>query len=229
LTMGRFSTPASFVGLFIMFMATVPWMALCLIQPPGSIQGKGGSKTHRTKSILFSDVSEDELNQKLINFTQIDVADKRTGPIAEELAAVPTTPKFAPPISETKFQTIQDRRVNVQFKYTGGCGLKLYYLFAAQHLKKKFPDIRIIRKVIAIRGDETVFEIRIDDKLVYSKRPDKKGVYLEFETFEDIIKKTRRAKRPNSIVYGDPESYPFQKQNEEAADDDESMDGGLIQ
>eukprot|EP00638_Chattonella_subsalsa_P005545 CAMPEP_0117746542 /NCGR_PEP_ID=MMETSP0947-20121206/8005_1 /TAXON_ID=44440 /ORGANISM="Chattonella subsalsa, Strain CCMP2191" /LENGTH=229 /DNA_ID=CAMNT_0005563879 /DNA_START=78 /DNA_END=767 /DNA_ORIENTATION=+ len=141
----------------------------------------------------------------------------------EELATLPTLPKFAPPMTEQKFATMQDRRVSMYFRYTGGVGLKLYYLFAAKHFKQDFPELKISRKVLPCRNDkdrlETTFEIHIDHKLVYQKRPEKKAVYLELSTIEEAIVKARREKRPNTVVYGDPSTY--QKSNNETEKQEE--------
>ncbi|CAB1113182.1 unnamed protein product [Ectocarpus sp. CCAP 1310/34] len=117
--------------------------------------------------------------------------------------------EFAPPMTVRKFKTMQDRRVPVSIKYSGGGGFKRYFEEIAKVLKRHFPDVLIDREIVEVSStrEEEVFEIRIDGKLVCAKRRGKPGVFLHMETFAQAIRKARQRRRPGAIVYGDQETY----------------------
>ncbi|CAM9535192.1 unnamed protein product [Ectocarpus sp. 12 AP-2014] len=117
--------------------------------------------------------------------------------------------EFAPPMTVRKFKTMQDRRVPVSIKYSGGGGFKRYFEEIAIVLKRHFPDVLIDREIVEVSStrEEEVFEIRIDGKLVCAKRRGKPGVFLHMETFAQAIRKARQRRRPGAIVYGDQETY----------------------
>ncbi|CAM9473185.1 unnamed protein product [Scytosiphon promiscuus] len=131
--------------------------------------------------------------------------------------------EFAPPMTVRKFMTMQDRRVPVLIKYSGGGGFKRYFEEIAKVLKRHFPDVIIDREIVEVSStrEEEVFEIRIDGKLVCAKRRGKLGVFLHMDTFAQAIRKARQRRRPGSIVYGDQETYMNVKAltDERTADD----------
>eukprot|EP00903_Cladosiphon_okamuranus_P019110 g17583.t1 len=133
--------------------------------------------------------------------------------------------EFAPPMTVRKFKTMQDRRVPVSIKYSGGGGFKRYFEEIAMVLKRHFPDVIINREIVEVSStrEEEVFEIRIDGKLVCAKRRGKLGVFLHMETFAQAIRKARQRRRPGSIVYGDHETY----QNVKALTDQRTADDSL--
>jgi len=139
----------------------------------------------------------------------------------EEHDVPPLSPQFSPPMTLQKYETMQRKRIHVHFRYTGGAGLKLFFLFAATQLKERFPELVISKTVVPCRSErereETLFEITIDDKLVYSKRPEKKAVYLEMSSLSETVMKARREKRPKG-VYGDPSTYDFDSLQKNASD-----------
>eukprot|EP00752_Nemacystus_decipiens_P017324 g15520.t1 len=124
-----------------------------------------------------------------------------------------------------KFKTMQDRRVPVTIKYSGGGGFKAYFEEIAMVLKRHFPDVIIDREIVEVSSmrEEEVFEIRVDGKLVCAKRRGKPGVFLHMETFVQAIRKARQRRRPGSIVYGDQETY----QNVKALTDQRTADDSL--
>lgn len=135
-----------------------------------------------------------------------DVAGLGTG-VAEPTEDIASF-DFAPPMTVHKYQTMQDRRVPVMIKYTGGGGFKRYYDEIVHVLKMHFPDVRIAREIVeGSTREEEIFEIRIDGKLVCTKRRRKPGVYLHMETLQQAIRKARQRRRPGAIVYGDEETY----------------------
>ncbi|CAM9726218.1 unnamed protein product, partial [Hapterophycus canaliculatus] len=83
--------------------------------------------------------------------------------LEEEVASF----EFAPPMTVRKFMTMQDRRVPVLIKYSGGGGFKRYFEEIAKVLKRHFPDVIIDREIVEVSStrEEEVFEIRIDGKL----------------------------------------------------------------
>eukprot|EP00904_Undaria_pinnatifida_P010333 jgi/Undpi1/642/HiC_scaffold_10.g04106.m1 len=93
--------------------------------------------------------------------------------------------EFAPAMTVRKFATMQDRRVPVAIKYSGGGGFKRYFEEISTVLKRHFPDVLINREIVEVSStrEEKVFEIRIDGKLVCTKRRGKPGVFLHMETF----------------------------------------------
>lgn len=133
--------------------------------------------------------------------------------------------EFAPAMTVHKFETMQDRRVPVAIKYSGGGGFKRYFEEIATVLKRHFPDVLIDREIVEVSStrEEKVFEIRIDGKLVCTKRRGKPGVFLHMDTFAQAIRKARQRRRPGSIVYGDQETY----QNVKALTDERTAGGFL--
>ena len=54
----------------------------------------------------------------------------------------------APALSYDKFLTMQDKRVVVTIRYSGGVGLKPYFLTVAKKLKQSHPDVVLERRIL---------------------------------------------------------------------------------
>eukprot|EP00752_Nemacystus_decipiens_P001355 g1344.t1 len=111
--------------------------------------------------------------------------------------------EFAPPMTVRKFKTMQDRRVPVTIKYSGGGGFKAYFEEIAMVLKRHFPDVIIDREIVEVSSmrEEEVFEIRVDGKLVCAKRRGKPGVFLHMETFVQSLR-TSKGRREAGVFDG---------------------------
>ena len=77
----------------------------------------------------------------------------------------------APPLSFSKFLTMQGKRVIVTIRYSGEAGLKPYFLTAAKKIKASHPDVILERRQLADMDKEDPnaepsFEILVDGKVV---------------------------------------------------------------
>lgn len=123
----------------------------------------------------------------------------------------------APPISYTKFLTMQEKRTVVTIRYSGDAGLKPYFLTMAKKLKTSHPDIIIERRILpAVVDGEATFEVLVDGKVVIGKsRPRKlargvvmiqnngrRSVFVSMGELDLAISRARRKHRP-STAYGD--------------------------
>ena len=116
---------------------------------------------------------------------------------------------LSPPMTLSKYQTMRNKRVVLTIRYSGGSGLKAAYEAAAAIIKERFPDVLVQRTVLEVQSqkDEDQFEILVDGKLAYLKRKDKPGVFLQMDTLEQFIRRARRRRRPDQLVYGDMDTY----------------------
>jgi len=167
----------------------------------------GGDRTSGSES-KESIINDNELKQPLL-----------TSSSSEELF------RLAPPLTFEKFLTMQDKRVVVTICYSGGSGLRPYFLSAAKRIKAAFPDVVIERRILpsVVNGNEdtaaSVFQILVDGKeaigKVRSNRnikfassakslfANKKIVYVSMEHLGFAISRARRRRRPNTSYIGD--------------------------
>ena len=110
----------------------------------------------------------------------------------------------SPPMTVTKFETLQSRRVEVTVNYagTGGWGLQARETLAV--IKEAHPDVRVRR---VIQSDGAGFRVLIDGKTVAaSLAPDNREehtVYLRMSRITAAIEWARRQRRRASEVYGE--------------------------
>ncbi|CAM9324799.1 unnamed protein product [Chrysoparadoxa australica] len=144
-----------------------------------------------------------------------------------------STFKLAPAITVDKFISIQTKRVCMEVQYTGGMGYKAAYTAVRALLKKKFPDVIVGRRVLALSStqarvnrtketkDKGTFRLLCDGRVIYQKPREKDAVYLKMSLMKEHIARARRKRRPEGIVYGDAQTYTRNKQIKEAASGEE--------
>jgi hypothetical protein len=122
----------------------------------------------------------------------------------------------APPISYSKFLTMQEKRAVVTIRYSGDAGLKPYFLTMAKKLKASYPDVIIERRILpAVVDGEATFEVLVDGKVVIGKSRTRKAargvemqqggrrsVFVSMEELDLAISRARRKHRPTTS-YGD--------------------------
>jgi hypothetical protein len=132
------------------------------------------------------------------------------------LAASKLLPE-APPFSYDKYLTMQEKRVVVTVRYSGGAGLKPYFLTVAKKLKLSNPDVVLERRILPTVSDvesEATFEVLVDKKVVVGNgriRKQKVGnvdtshgrsVFVSMQELDLAICRARRRRRP-STLYGE--------------------------
>mmetsp|Transcript_20249 Transcript_20249/g.25108 ORF Transcript_20249/g.25108 Transcript_20249/m.25108 type:complete len:127 (-) Transcript_20249:190-570(-) len=108
-----------------------------------------------------------------------------------------------------KYLKMQQKRVRLVVVYSGGGRhFTKVFLRMKQIISLKFPDVIVEKKIRPVRStrDTGKFDIFIDDKLLWSKPPERDGVFLSMRTLNAAIIRARRLRRPGQIVYGDRES-----------------------
>jgi len=131
---------------------------------------------------------------------------------------------LSPPVSFEKFLTMQDKRVVVTIRYSGGSGLKPYYLTVAKRIKMSHPDVLIEKRILPALDPDTkeepTFEVLVDGKVCVGKGKiqiqklgsksnveDMTGgmsVFVSMQELDTIISKARRRRRPNTLYGDDP-------------------------
>jgi len=108
-----------------------------------------------------------------------------------------------------KFRTMQQKRVRLSIRYSGGerDATKVYSRIK-QLVSLRFPDVVVEKRIRNVRSpkDTGVFEILVDDRLVYSKPTERDGIFLSMRTLTQAIVRARRLRRPGQTVYGDSDS-----------------------
>ena len=114
----------------------------------------------------------------------------------------------------------QDKRAVVTICYSGGSGLRPFFLTAAKRIKASFPDVMIERRVLPSSregGDDSTFEVLVDGKVVIGKTRNRsaprggssanlgslKSVFVSMEGLGVAISKARRRKRPTTSYVSD--------------------------
>jgi hypothetical protein len=128
----------------------------------------------------------------------------------------------SPPLTDEKFVTMQEKRVVVTVRYSGGAGLKPYFLTVAKKLKASHPDVLLERLILpSVDHDEVEaasFEVLVDGKKVIGNGRSSKqkvgqdmaharSVFVSMQAMDAAISRSRRKRRP-STVYGDEERSP---------------------
>lgn len=113
--------------------------------------------------------------------------------------------RFAPPMTLSKYRTMQQKRVRLSIRYSGG---ERYALQTFERIKdivnSCFPDVVVEKSIREVRSsrDTGKFELVVDDRVVYRKPPERQGVFLSMRALTTAIVRARRLRRPGT-VYGD--------------------------
>jgi len=164
-----------------------------------------------------SGVNGDDGNEQQQSFHKLESANL---PAKDGISAEDGLPE-APPLSYTKFLTMQEKRAVVQVRYSEDAGLKPYFLTVAKKLKASHPDVIIERQILSkmdknTDADEPTFEIVVDGKVVVGNgkgRPRKakisrmdmlkgRSIYVSMADLDLAICRARRRLRPTT-VYGE--------------------------
>jgi len=122
------------------------------------------------------------------------------------LPSLSTLP-LSSPLSFSKFLTLQEKRVVVTLRYTGGCGLRPFFLTAAQSIKDTNPDVLIEKTILPVAAGKT-FEILVDSKVVVDGKLKSLvvgtpvSVFLKSLEIDVAIGKARRKRRPKTVYFG---------------------------
>ena len=173
-----------------------------------------GAKT-ATTALLMDEMTKDEFEMDLgtisgNNETTIDDAIRDEAAITE-----------APPLSFSKFLTMQGKRVIVTIRYSGEAGLKPYFLTAAKKIKASHPDVILERRQMADidkedTSSEPSFEILVDGKVVVGNNKSRsrkkignvdlsrsQSIFVSMQELDKEICRARRRRRPAATVYGE--------------------------
>ncbi|GMH57959.1 hypothetical protein TL16_g02508 [Triparma laevis f. inornata] len=100
---------------------------------------------------------------------------------------------------------MQEKRVVVTLRYTGGLNLRPYFLTTASLIKKSHPDCLIEKIILTPKpGGEKTFELLVDEKLVIGRSRcrdlggGKMSVYLNWGDIDAAMIKARRKRRPST-------------------------------
>lgn len=113
--------------------------------------------------------------------------------------------RFSPPMTLSKYRTMQQKRVRLSIRYSGG---ERYALQTFERIKEIvnscFPDVVVEKSIREVRSsrDTGKFELVVDDRVVYRKPPERQGVFLSMRALTTAIVRARRLRRPGT-VYGD--------------------------
>lgn len=121
---------------------------------------------------------------------------------------------FSPPMSIQKFERMQQRRVHITIKYSDTPDYELYCVATHRIVKELFPDVIITRVSLPYYGPKNdnhvtpgVFEVLVDQEVVYTKRRNNIAVYLQIKTIAEAVRRSRRKRRPGAVVYGDTKTF----------------------
>mmetsp|Transcript_45983 Transcript_45983/g.62540 ORF Transcript_45983/g.62540 Transcript_45983/m.62540 type:complete len:233 (-) Transcript_45983:359-1057(-) len=86
--------------------------------------------------------------------------------------------------------TMDTTRVVVTVSYSCGIGLRKFYEATARKVMENHPDVFIRKKLILERqnGNLPFFQIDVDGKSVYTKRPEARGIFLNMVSIKSAIK-----------------------------------------
>jgi len=173
-----------------------------------------GPFTHYAQTSLSSEselVVEQPVNGDHLPFKKLE----NITVTIDEKQLIPT----APHLSYNKFLTMQDKRVVVTIRYSGGAGLKPYFLTVAKKLKASLPDVIIERRILppVEDGDEASFEVLVDGKIIVGKGKPRKqkvarvdmaqsrSVFVSMQELDVAISRARRRRRP-ATQYGEEQT-----------------------
>mmetsp|Transcript_13754 Transcript_13754/g.43442 ORF Transcript_13754/g.43442 Transcript_13754/m.43442 type:complete len:197 (+) Transcript_13754:30-620(+) len=139
--------------------------------------------------------------------------------LAQQHATTAKTPKdesshslgnfrLAPPMTLKKYRTMQQKRVRLSIKYSGGERYALQtYKRMKEIINSCFPDVVVEKHIREVRSsrDTGKFELLVDDRVVYQKPPERQGIFLSMRTLAAAVERARRLRRPGT-AYGDTNS-----------------------
>ena len=111
---------------------------------------------------------------------------------------------LSPPLSFSKYMTMLEKRPQVTIRYTGGVGLRQYYLTLASYLQENHPDCVLSQLILPYNKATKVFEVNLDGKVILGRTAckdlgrDVLAVRINTVKFEAEIAKARRRRRPGS-------------------------------
>jgi hypothetical protein len=151
--------------------------------------------------------------------------------LMEKLDAIPSAPinagellPEAPPMSYSKFLTMQEKRAVVTIRYSGDAGLKPYFLTMAKKIKASHPDVIVERRILppVVDGEASTFEVLVDGKVIIGKSRHRKGggssrgvempqntrrsVFVSMSELDLAISRARRKQRPTTAYGGDDDN-----------------------
>lgn len=113
--------------------------------------------------------------------------------------------EMAPPMTFTKFRTMQEKRVRLSIRYSRSDRYALQtYERIKEIVNEKFPDVLVANDVRGVRSsrDAGIFELVVDGRVVYSKPTERQGIYLSMKALSSAIVRARRIRRPGT-AYGE--------------------------
>lgn len=92
--------------------------------------------------------------------------------------------------SHNDIVTMDTNRVVVTISYSCGIGLRKFYKAAARKVMENHPDVLIRKKLILERqnGNLPFFQIDVDGKSVYTKKPEARSIFLNMASIKSAIK-----------------------------------------
>eukprot|EP00977_Amphora_coffeiformis_P019552 scaffold7349_cov173-Amphora_coffeaeformis.AAC.33 len=174
-----------------------------------------GAKTAATALVM-----DEMTNEEFVEMDLGAVADNNETSVNSAIHDEVTIAE-APPLSFSKFLTMQGKRVIVTIRYSGEAGLKPYFLTAAKKIKASHPDVILERRQIADMvkedpGAEPSFEILVDGKVVVGNNKSRsrkkignvdlsrsQSIFVSMQELDLAISRARRRRRPATTVYGE--------------------------
>ena len=134
------------------------------------------------------------------------------GPAPPARAARPTNAAsaafaFAPPLTVSKWESMQAKRVRFHIRYGGpeddAASHEATFARTRELIQARYPDVLVDGEWAA--SDEERFVIDVDGRVAYEKPRERAGVFLSMRVLEREIARARKARRPHS-AYGDPDA-----------------------
>mmetsp|Transcript_8673 Transcript_8673/g.26100 ORF Transcript_8673/g.26100 Transcript_8673/m.26100 type:complete len:181 (+) Transcript_8673:186-728(+) len=115
--------------------------------------------------------------------------------------------QFAPPLTLSKYQTMQSKRVRLIVRYSAGDSDEAVdhtkaYQRAKRLIQDRFPDV-VIEGAPDYAVDDA-FQVVVDGRTLYDKPTERSGVYLSMRLLQREIVRARQERRPTTTVYGAP-------------------------
>ena len=118
---------------------------------------------------------------------------------------------FSPALTLGKWETMQAKRVRLEVQYTaapethedeGPGELRKAFLRTKRLIQELYPDVIVEEKPRFGRNDdETLFEVRVDGRLVYSKPRERAGIFLSQRVLQREIMRARKVRRPTTTYF----------------------------
>mmetsp|Transcript_12950 Transcript_12950/g.16377 ORF Transcript_12950/g.16377 Transcript_12950/m.16377 type:complete len:382 (+) Transcript_12950:45-1190(+) len=172
------------------------------------------SSTTTTKEDLLADQSQS------VNTMEYSSEEKGT----EQKVNLSEHFDSSPPLTFSKYLTMQEKRVPIVIRYSELQGLRSYYLTTAKKIKDSNPDVTVEKRIIPRneehKDEDTVFEVLVDNRIVVGKGQCKwqgvtrsasgkdndnkinqvfgMSVYISMQDINEAIAKARRKRRPST-------------------------------